>query len=56
MYDEFLMLVVKPLTKSIVLELSSREFYNAIDERMQDLCEISVLVKGIVILFLFLRL
>ena len=54
-YDEFLMWVLKTLTESIALELSSREFHNAIDERMKNLCEISVLVKGIVILFLFLR-
>ena len=49
------MLVLKPLTESIVLELSCREFHNAIDEGMEDLCEISVLIKGRVIIFLFLR-
>ena len=49
------MWVLKPFTELIVLELSSREFHNAIDEGMQDLCEISVLVKGIMALFLFLR-
>ena len=41
--------------ESIVIERSSREFHNAKDEGMQNLCEISVLEKGIVILFLFLR-